>query len=81
MAKNLVRSCPKCKGELEVVVPNQQREAHVSAINGRCSNCGYRLAWILIQGKRVARHNVHKGIHASRKEALAMNRLIEFFRQ
>ena len=57
MSKDVVRSCPKCKGDLAIVLPDRQRRARISAINGRCVNCGYRLAWILIQGKRAAFRN------------------------
>ena len=34
MVKNLVRSCPRCKGDLEIVLPERQRKTRVAAING-----------------------------------------------
>jgi hypothetical protein len=48
MAKYLQRSCPKCNGYVGIVVP-------VQAINGWCLKCGYRLAWVLVLGKRLTR--------------------------
>ena len=32
-----------------------RRNTLLQAINGRCVECGYRLAWILVRGKRLAR--------------------------
>jgi hypothetical protein len=29
----------------------------VQAINGRCLKCGYRLAWVVVLGKRFTRHS------------------------
>jgi hypothetical protein len=43
MAKYLSRTCPKCNDYLGI------------AINGQCLRCGYRLAWILIVGRRQGR--------------------------
>jgi hypothetical protein len=56
MAKYLKRSCPKCGDYLGIVVPERKPEVPVQAINGHCFKCGYRLAWILIAGKRSAEH-------------------------
>jgi len=52
MAKYLARTCPKCNDYLGIVVPKPTPKATVSAINGQCLRCGYRLAWILIVGRR-----------------------------
>jgi len=30
------------------------RNISLQAINGRCLACGYRLAWILVQGRKLA---------------------------
>src|SRR5215470_2665225 len=60
MSKQVVRSCPKCKGELQIVLLDRQRKAPVSAINGRCVKCGYRLAWILIRGHRRTRYSARR---------------------
>jgi hypothetical protein len=54
MAKYLARACPRCNGYLEIALGESGRNVVVRAINGRCVKCGYRLAWILISGKRAA---------------------------
>src|SRR5262245_34804812 len=54
MAKYLARSCPRCSGYLGIVMREPKRNAPLQAINGRCLQCGYRLAWILVQGRKVA---------------------------
>ena len=54
MAKYLQRSCPKCNGYLGIMVPERKAKMPVQAINGRCLKCGYRLAWVLVLGKRLA---------------------------
>ena len=54
MAKYLQRSCPKCNGYLGIVVPERKVKS-VQAINGRCLKCGYRLAWVVVRGKRLTR--------------------------
>jgi hypothetical protein len=46
------RSSPKCNDYLGIVVPEQKVKIAVKAINGRCLKCGYRLAWVLVSGKR-----------------------------
>jgi C4-type Zn-finger protein len=57
MAKYLQRSCPKCNGYLGIVVPEGKPKMPVQAINGRCLKCGYRLAWVLVLGKRFTRRS------------------------
>jgi hypothetical protein len=52
MAKYLCRSCPECNGCLGIVVPEPKVKPPLQAINGRCLKCGYRLAWLMIRGKR-----------------------------
>jgi len=52
MANYLQRSCLKCNGYLGIVVPEQKAKMSVQAINGRCLKYGYRLAWVLVRGKR-----------------------------
>jgi C4-type Zn-finger protein len=56
-SKYLQRSCPKCKGYLGIVIPEQKVKMPVQAINGRCLKCGYRLAWALVLGKRPTRYS------------------------
>ena len=58
MAAYLARSCPKCNGYLGIVLREPGRNTPVRAINGHCLKCGYRLAWIVISGKRVADSSV-----------------------
>jgi hypothetical protein len=53
MAKYLQRSCPKRNGHLGIVVPERNTKTPVQAINGRCLKCGYRLAWVVVLGKRL----------------------------
>ena len=54
MAKYLARSCPRCAGYLGIVVREPGRNIRLQAINGRCAECGYRLAWLLVRGRTVA---------------------------
>ena len=54
MAKYLARSCPRCNGYLGIVIPQTKRKLTVRSVNGQCLKCGYRLAWILIAGRRRA---------------------------
>ena len=54
MATYLARSCPKCDGYLGIVLPEPGRNVPVRAVNGHCLKCDYRLAWIVIKGKRAA---------------------------
>src|SRR5436309_5569627 len=53
MAKYLQRPCPKCNGYIGIVLREPGRNTPFQAINGRCLQCGYRLAWIAIRGKQV----------------------------
>jgi C4-type Zn-finger protein len=39
------------------VVPERKAKVPVQAINGRCLKCGYRLAWVVVLGKRFTRHS------------------------
>jgi hypothetical protein len=54
MVKYLARSCPRCRGYLGIVLRKPGRNIALQAINGHCLECGYRLAWILVRGRRVA---------------------------
>jgi hypothetical protein len=57
MDKYLQRRCSRCDGYLGIVLPERKR---VRAINGRCLNCGYRLAWLLFLGNRPTRYSSRK---------------------
>src|SRR5262245_24923833 len=52
MARYGTRSCLRCSGYLGIVLREPKRNALLQAINGRCLECGYRLAWILVRGRR-----------------------------
>jgi len=52
MAKYLQRSCPRCNGNVGIVLREPGRNTQLQAVNGRCLGCGYSLAWIVIRGKR-----------------------------
>ena len=52
MAKYLQRPCPKCNSYLGIVIRERKAKLPVQAINGWCLKCGYRLAWVVIRGKR-----------------------------
>jgi C4-type Zn-finger protein len=54
MAKYLARSCPRCDGYLGIVLPEPRRNIRLQAINGRCAECGYRMAWVLVRGRKSA---------------------------
>ncbi len=52
MAKYLSRNCPRCNGYVGIVLREPGRNTQLQAVNGHCLGCGYRLAWIVIRGKR-----------------------------
>jgi hypothetical protein len=54
MATYLARSCPRCNSYLGIVLREPDRNVPVRAVNGHCLKCDYRLAWIVINGKRAA---------------------------
>jgi C4-type Zn-finger protein len=54
MAKYLARSCPRCAGYLGIIMRKPAHNIPLQAINGRCLACGYRLAWVLVQGRKSA---------------------------
>jgi hypothetical protein len=53
MARYLVRSRARCHGYLAIVQRQAGRNTPVQAINGKCAQCGYRLAWIVIREKEL----------------------------
>jgi hypothetical protein len=62
MAKYLQRRCPRCKGYLGIVLPEGNTKVPVRAINGLCFVCGYRLAWLVVFGKRLFRLSSRQGL-------------------
>ena len=51
MARYLARACPRCNGFVGIVIREPGRNVPVQAVNGRCSQCPYRMGWIVIRGK------------------------------
>jgi len=51
MAKYLQRSCPRCNGNVGIVLREPGRNTQLQAVNGHCLGCGYRMAWIVILSK------------------------------
>ena len=51
-ARWLGRQYPKCRGVLAITVRPPQENPPLQAVNGRCIRCGYRMAWVVIRGKR-----------------------------
>jgi hypothetical protein len=35
----------------------------LQAVNGRCTRCSYRMAWIVIGGKPALTYNIRKASH------------------
>ena len=52
MARYLFRNCPRCAGYLGIVLREPGRNTPLQAVNGHCLKCGYRLARIVIRGRR-----------------------------
>ena len=51
MARYLARACPRRNGYVGIVIREPGRNVPIQAVNGRCSRCTYRIAWIVIRGK------------------------------
>ena len=51
MARYLARACPRCNGYVGITIRELGHNVPVQAVNGRCSQCPYRKAWIVITGK------------------------------
>jgi hypothetical protein len=58
MRTYLARPCPRCNGYLGIVLREPGRNTSLRGINGHCVQCGHRLAWILIRGKKPPDHSV-----------------------
>ena len=52
MNKYFTRACPRCNGQVGIIIRQPENPAPLRAVNGRCLECSYRLAWIVIDGKR-----------------------------
>ena len=51
MARYLAIACPRCNGYVGIVIRDLARNVPVEAVNGRCTRCPDRMAWILIAGQ------------------------------
>ena len=60
MPRYLFRTCPRCDGYLGIVLREPGRNMPVQAVNGHCLGCGYRLAWLVIRGKRDVTHGLKR---------------------
>ena len=45
---------PSLQRLVGIVMREPGRNTRLQAVNGHCLGCGYRLAWIVIRGKRDA---------------------------
>jgi hypothetical protein len=72
MATYLARLCARCNGDLGIVLSDPGRNTSLRAINGHCVQCGHRLAWILIRGKRRGgNHSLRKSYAEPTKDTQA----------
>jgi hypothetical protein len=55
MARCLARACPRCNDYVGITIREPGRNVPVQAVNGRCSRCPYRIAWIVIPRQRAER--------------------------
>lgn len=55
MAHYLERHCPRCNDYVGIRMREPDRNTRVQAVNGHCLACGYRLSWLLIQGRNPAK--------------------------
>ena len=55
MARYLARACPRCNGYVGIIIREPGRNVPVQAVNGRCTQCKYRMAWIVIEGRGTER--------------------------
>ena len=51
MARYLAKACPRCDGYVGIVIREPRSKMPLQAVNGRCTRCSYRMAWIVIRGK------------------------------
>lgn len=51
MARYLLRACPRCNSYVGIVIREPGRNTSLQAVNGRCTQCSYRMAWIVIRGR------------------------------
>jgi hypothetical protein len=81
VAKYLAHPCPRCKGYLGIVLRAPGRNTPLQAINGRCLQCGHRLAWILIRGKRGHAYQNPRRIYVRPAKTLERQELLRRHRE
>jgi len=52
MAKNLYRTCPKCKDYMGVVVTDPPEPEREVPIDAHCVVCGFKVGWRLVLGNK-----------------------------
>jgi hypothetical protein len=55
MNRYFTRTCPRCKGHVGIIIRKRKKPAAPRPVNGRCLDCNYRLAWLVIDGKRSSK--------------------------
>jgi hypothetical protein len=55
MARYLARACPHCNGYVGITIREPGRNVPLQAVNGRCTQCTFRMAWIVIEGRGTER--------------------------
>ena len=54
MIRYLHRSCPRCNGYVGIIVREPGRNTSLQAVDGSCLRCGFRMAWIVIRGRKLS---------------------------
>ena len=65
MARYLAKACPQCGGYLGITMRGPLKRAPIKAINGYCVRCDYRMAWLVLDGKRSAERK-HQHAHGDK---------------
>jgi hypothetical protein len=53
MPRYLAKACPRCDGYVGITIREPGRNVRLQAVNGRCTQCSYRMAWFMIRGRRA----------------------------
>lgn len=65
--RRFTRRCPHCKGQVGIIMREPANPKPIRALNGRCLECSYRLAWIVIDGNDSNRRCRMGVTHRKRK--------------
>ena len=52
MAKYLAQTYPRCNGYVGIIMRDPGRNVPLQAVNGHCLDCGCRMSWIVIRGRK-----------------------------